>query len=112
MDPGKEVIALMERGGPYTEEEVEKKYNTLPALPSREFMMGSWDGSGVDTGHRTYHTLKDMNWAGKDFRGVDDVDPIVVFDDNGKRVWSEEWGHASVRASPSSYRSPSPEVVG
>lgn len=43
---------------------------------------------------------KTLRWAGKDFRGVDDVDPIMVLDEEGKRSWSEEWGHASVSRFP------------
>lgn len=75
---------------------MEKVYDALKPLPSREFLLGSWNGGGFDTGHPGYAGLAEARWAGKDFRGVDDVDPIMVYDDKKNRVYNEEWGHASV----------------
>ncbi|KAL8704439.1 MAG: hypothetical protein Q9201_002397 [Fulgogasparrea decipioides] len=92
-----QVLSLIEQGGSYAEAEVEKVFNALKPLPSPEFLIGSWNGGAFETGHPGSETLKKMRWAGKDFRGVDDVDPIIVFDDNDKRVWDEEWGNASLR---------------
>ena len=37
-----------------------------------------------------------MRWAGKDFRSSEDVDPIMVYKDDGTRSWNEDWGHARV----------------
>jgi len=59
---------------------------------------GEWKGHAFNTGHPTYQKMKDLHWAGKTFRDSDDVDPIVVYDTEGKRVWNADWGHA--RASP------------
>lgn len=59
-------------------------------------MIGSWKGGSFDTGHSTHKTLDDFKWAGKDFRSVDDVDPIMIYKDDGSRVWLEKFGHASV----------------
>lgn len=60
------------------------------------FLIGEWDGGSLDTGHPGHKALAQMRWAGKSFRSVDDADPILVWDDEGKRVWDEEWGHSSV----------------
>jgi hypothetical protein len=55
---------------------------------------GEWKGHDFNTGHPTHEKMKELHWAGKTFRGVDDVDPIVVYDAEGKRVWNASWGHA------------------
>lgn len=57
---------------------------------------GEWKGMGVDTGHPAQARSKTIKWAGKTFHNVDDVDPIVVYDDEGKRVWMESRGKAQV----------------
>jgi len=38
-----------------------------------------------------------MKWAGKDFHSVDNVDPIMIYNDSGNRVWKEDAGHARIR---------------
>jgi hypothetical protein len=79
------------------ESSVEPIFNALqPIKPS--FMLGSWSGGSIDTGHPGHKTLLAMRWAGKEFRSVDDADPIVVFDEKGERVFLEDWGHSSVCA--------------
>lgn len=78
-----------------TEAEVEKIFNALKPIKT-SFLIGEWDPGDLDTGHVGYKGLKDLGWAGKDFRSDDDCDPIMVLDDAGKRVYNEEWGHSSV----------------
>ncbi|KAL8782179.1 MAG: hypothetical protein Q9213_005615 [Squamulea squamosa] len=96
--PEQQAISYIQNGGgAITEAEAEKIYNALKPLTSREFLFGCWNGGDFATGHPGSEGLKKVRWAGKDFRGVDDVDPIMVFDEEGKRVWNEEWGHASLR---------------
>lgn len=65
-------------------------------------MIGSWKGGSFDTGHSTHKVLDDFKWAGKDFRSVDDVDPIMIYKEDGSRVWLEDYGHARV-SSPIAY---------
>ena len=59
-------------------------------------MIGEWEGGSFDTGHPTHDQLKTNNWAGKNFRTVDDVEPIVLYDAKGARVWSKDYGNAQV----------------
>lgn len=59
-------------------------------------MVGSWKGGSFDTGHSTHKILDDFKWAGKDFRSADDVDPIMLFKEDGSRVWLDTYGHARV----------------
>jgi Domain of unknown function (DUF4334)/GXWXG protein len=62
-----------------------------------EDMLGEWDGGVVPTGHPGEAQLDGLRWAGKAFRGADDVDPIVVLDDGGARVASDVMGSATLR---------------
>lgn len=89
-------MTLEREGESVTEAEVEKIFGSLKPLASADLLIGSWNGAGVQTGNKGNENLMQMRWVGKDFRGVDDVDPIMVLDDKEQRVWSEEWGHASV----------------
>lgn len=91
-----QAISLVEREGSYTESEVEQVFNALKPLPSPQFMFGSWNGGVIETGHPGGKALKETEWAGRDIRGIDDVDPIICVDDENKRHWNEAWGHASV----------------
>lgn len=70
-------------------------YDELEAIPS-EGLIGSWKGTSLDTGHPAHQRLSEVKWAGKDFHTVDDVDPVLVFDENGNRVVSQDFGRARV----------------
>ncbi|KAL8635591.1 MAG: hypothetical protein Q9228_006932 [Teloschistes exilis] len=96
--PEQQAISLIEQEGSYTESEVEQVFNALKPLPSPEFMLGSWNGGVVETSHPGGKALKETEWAGRDVRGINDVDPIMCVDGESKRYWNEGWGHASVRA--------------
>lgn len=79
----------------YQESEIAEIYNKLkPVEASR--LIGEWTGGDLDTGHVAHQTLEQMKWAGKSFRSVDDVDPIMIYNDNGQRVWNDSYGHAVV----------------
>ncbi|PGH13475.1 hypothetical protein AJ79_03605 [Helicocarpus griseus UAMH5409] len=94
--PEEQFVELTKCNTPVTEAQIERIFNELkPVRPS--FLIGEWDGGGLDTGHPGHKTLVAMKWAGKSFRSVDDADPIVVLDETGRRVCSEKWGHSSLR---------------
>ncbi|KAL8731040.1 MAG: hypothetical protein Q9166_003691 [cf. Caloplaca sp. 2 TL-2023] len=95
--PEQHALSFIEKGNELTEAEAEKIFAALKPLPSREFLFGSWNGGGFQTGHPGNKALKETRWAGKDFRGIDDVDPIMILDDKDRRIWNAEWGHASLR---------------
>lgn len=78
-----------------SEEEIERIFDSLKPVPP-QFLIGEWDGGSIDTGHPGHKALVAMRWAGKAFRSMDDAVPIVVLDQNGKRVCDESSGHASV----------------
>jgi hypothetical protein len=78
------------------EAEVAAVYNQLEPVDAK-FLLGDWTGGDLDTGHIAHKALQGMRWAGKSFRAVDDVDPIIVYDDQNNRVWNKDFGHAVVR---------------
>lgn len=61
------------------------------------FMLGEWEGGSFRTGHPGEQQLAALGWAGKVFRGDDDVDPIVVRDPAGARTSSPIMGAATLR---------------
>ena len=48
-----------------------------------DFMIGSWRGSGVPTGHPMDGMLEAANWRGKHFIDADHVHPLVFDDGKG-----------------------------
>ncbi|KAJ5553242.1 hypothetical protein N7494_002620 [Penicillium frequentans] len=62
-----------------------------------EHMIGQWKGGSFNTGHPTHELLKTVKWAGKNFRTVDDVEPIMLYDEAGARVWAKDYGNAQLR---------------
>jgi Domain of unknown function (DUF4334)/GXWXG protein len=66
-----------------------------PVTP--DMLIGQWDGGSFDTGHPAHKQLAQLKWAGKDFRSVNDVDPVMVYRKDGARVWLSNLGHAQIR---------------
>lgn len=57
---------------------------------------GEWRGGDFDTGNPSEGRLAKIKWAGKTFHSADDVEPIVLYDGDGERVWAKEFGKGSV----------------
>ena len=93
--PEEAAVKLTKAEAQVTSELIEAVFDQLqPVAP--EFMLGEWKGGMFDTGHSVNTVLKDTRWAGKSFHSIDDVDPIVSYDETGKRVWVETYGKARV----------------
>ncbi|EFX02395.1 hypothetical protein CMQ_2444 [Grosmannia clavigera kw1407] len=88
--------ALTKAEGLLKESELAQIFDELPPV-SPEAMTGKWNGGSFDSGHPVHKLLQTFKWAGKEFRSVDDIDPIVIFDENGERKWLSEYGHARLR---------------
>ncbi|GAB7356851.1 hypothetical protein MBLNU459_g7723t1 [Dothideomycetes sp. NU459] len=71
------------------ESEVEKLYNALDPVTPEE-VLGSWQGGSIDTGHPGHGRMLAMNWAGKDFHSINDVHPIMTYDENKQRKYAKE----------------------
>ncbi|CCF39633.1 hypothetical protein CH063_10414 [Colletotrichum higginsianum] len=94
--PEDQFAELVKIDGRVDETAVAAVYDHLKPV-SPELLVGQWEGGSFDTGHPTHQQLRNFKWAGKDFRSVDDVDPIMRYDKDGKRTWLSEYGHARVR---------------
>jgi hypothetical protein len=86
--------ALIKQGGRVEESAVAAIFDQLPPVKP-ESMIGEWQGGSFDTGHPSHELLTKFNWAGKTFRSLDDVDPVVLFKD-GERVPRKSVGGARV----------------
>jgi hypothetical protein len=62
--------------GGTTVEEALAFFDSLPAV-TLDQMIGSWQGSGVQTGNPFDGLLESLGWHGKRFLGPDDVHPLV-----------------------------------
>ncbi|KAJ7139240.1 GXWXG protein-domain-containing protein [Mycena epipterygia] len=94
--PEQAYLDLMKAGGQTREETATKIFDQLaPIMPT--FLMGEWQGGDFDTGHPTTQVLKSINWAGKTFRTEEDVDPLIVYGEDGKRTFLDVYGRARVR---------------
>jgi hypothetical protein len=71
-------------------------HDALEAIDT-SFMLGDWEGGALRTGHAGEAQLVAMGWVGKAFHGEDDVDPIIVRDEQGRRVASPIMGKATLR---------------
>lgn len=73
-----------------------ERFDALAAIEPA-FMFGAWEGGLIPTGHPGEQQLAAIRWAGKIFRGEDDVDPIVILDEQGRRQVSAVMGKATLR---------------
>lgn len=55
-----------------------------------EDMLGNWKGDEFHTGHKMNGQLAAASWYGKIFTSVNDVEPIVCYDDDGKLFSNNE----------------------
>lgn len=93
----KAFLSLTERDGTVPEPEIAAVFSELAPITDPSFMFGEWTGGSFENDHPSHAQLKSLNWAGKTFRSEDDVDPMVVYDAEGKRTWLEMMGNARLR---------------
>jgi hypothetical protein len=72
-------------------------FDSLDAIEP-DAMVGDWEGGVFNTGHPGEQQLTVIHWAGKSFRGRNDVDPIVSKDGAGHRKANHVLGAACLRA--------------
>jgi hypothetical protein len=88
-------VSLTRKEGHIDVADVTVVYDKLKPV-SLETMLGEWTGGDFDYGHPARQVSLDLRWAGKVFRSENEVDPIIVYDDSGERVWNKDYGHAVV----------------
>lgn len=87
----------MKAGGKVTEEVATTLFDQLKPIEP-PFLIGEWNGGDFDTGHPVTQALKELNWVGKTFRTEEDVDPMMVRGEGGKRTSIESYaGRARIR---------------
>ncbi len=89
--------ALADSSAPVPVDEAHALFDGLEPVACED-MLGDWDGGVVPTGHPGEQQLGALGWAGKAFRGRDDVDPIVCRGEDGERQANPVLGAASLRA--------------
>jgi hypothetical protein len=88
---------LVDRKGRVRLDELFAFFDGLEAVEP-DAMVGDWEGGVFDTGHPGEQQLALVRWAGKSFRGRNDVDPIVSKDSAGRRKANPVLGAACLRA--------------
>jgi hypothetical protein len=88
-------VSLTRKKGNIDEADIAVVYNQLKPVPL-ETILGEWTGGDFENAHPGHKALLNARWAGKDFHSEEEVDPIMVYDDSGKRVWNKDFGHAKV----------------
>lgn len=69
---------------------------SLPGVAATE-ILGEWRGAVLATGHPGETQLTGMNWVGKKFNDLDDVNPLLVTSPDGKVEVSTAMGAASLK---------------
>jgi hypothetical protein len=69
--------------------DLDEIWSALDTVRSAD-IVGSWKGDEFHTGHNMNGQLKAARWFGKNFNSVDDVEPIVCYDDDGNLFSNNE----------------------
>ncbi|KAJ7791224.1 hypothetical protein B0H14DRAFT_2535153 [Mycena olivaceomarginata] len=94
--PEQAYLDLLKAGGKTSEDVATKIFDQLkPIEPS--FLIGEWEGGDFDTGHPATEALKAIKWRGKIFHSEEDVEPIIVSGEGGKRTALVEYGRGRIR---------------
>jgi len=97
LSPTEAFTALTKQTRTIPESTLRTAFENLSPITDATFMIGEWTGGSFENDHPGHKALTSMRWAGKNFRGVNDVDPIIVYDEQGKRKVGEGWGGARLR---------------
>ncbi|MCZ8048963.1 MAG: DUF4334 domain-containing protein [Microcystis aeruginosa K13-05] len=71
------------KAGQTTTERALQLFDALDPV-SLDFMLGRWQGSGLQTNHPMDGLLEASNWYGKEFVDTENVHPLLFLDGQGK----------------------------
>ncbi|KAI9150674.1 hypothetical protein HJFPF1_10449 [Paramyrothecium foliicola] len=94
--PEEKFVALCKAEGKIEEAAIATIFDQLKPIKPEQ-LIGEWEGGSFDTGHPAHGMLQQYKWAGKNFRAINDVDPMILYGESGQRYWSEEHGNARLR---------------
>lgn len=103
--PKERYLAAIEADQKVNPETIDDLFKLLPPVKPDQ-LLGDWNGGFFDTGHPVATQLDEIQWIGKSFKSVEDVDPVIVVQ-GGKRVSWGKWGFASVSLFCFLFESPS-----
>ncbi len=72
---------------PTTTADALELFDSRPAVEP-EFMLGTWRGAELPTGHPLDGMLAASGWWGKNFRDSESVDPLLFPTADGKGLWA------------------------
>lgn len=76
--------------------QLESLFNQLKPISS-EVLLGEWNGGIFNDAHPSGEALRQINWAGKTFHSIEQVQPVILHGEQpGERIWCEEYGLARV----------------
>jgi hypothetical protein len=96
MDASSRLKELLQRETQVPLAELDEWFATLPSVTTGD-MLGRWNGGVFNTGHPGEKMLGKLNWIGKNFDSIDQVEPIVCRGADGSRVVSAVMGQARLR---------------
>lgn len=85
----KQFTEFKERTDPIPDAELDDFWATLEPA-TLDGMLGEWKGGEFVTAHRAVGTLAKINWYGKTFKSVQDVQPLVCLDADGNKYSNTE----------------------
>ncbi|MEU2979887.1 DUF4334 domain-containing protein [Streptomyces hirsutus] len=71
--------------------ELDEIWDALPTVRVEE-ILGTWQGSGFDTGHPVHRRLSASGWYGKTFLAADDAKPLIMRGEDGRLYSDTELG--------------------
>lgn len=91
---------LATQQSPVSDDELDAIWAVLDTVEPDD-MLGSWRGTGLNTGHSAHERLRALRWYGKTFHSPYDTEPLVCKDAEG-RLYSntEASGTASLHLMP------------
>jgi Domain of unknown function (DUF4334)/GXWXG protein len=91
-----ELLTAIQTGEPVGDEALQRLFDRLDGVDI-EFMLGTWRGGVFHYDHPFGQQLQAISWYGKRFRGVDDVEPLLVNAEGGVVESFERFGLARLR---------------
>src|SRR5918994_7397246 len=81
------ILADVRPDAPTTTVDALAIFDAAPAVEP-DFMVGTWHGAELPTGHPLDGLLADSGWWGKQFVDTDTVHPLLFPKDGGNALWA------------------------
>ncbi|MFV9453432.1 DUF4334 domain-containing protein [Rhodococcus sp. NM-2] len=78
----RDLLDAIETGRPPGDRRLFEAFDALESLDPN-FLVGTWRGGVFHHDHKLGRNLQRINWYGKRFNGIDDVEPLLIRTDSG-----------------------------